>query len=693
MSATSRLLLFALCNSLALCPLPHVRAAEGMWTLDNLPLAALQSQYQFTPDKAWVDKVMHASLRLAQGCSGSFVSPTGLVLTNHHCAERCIEGLSTKSHDYIVEGFSARAREKEQRCPELELNQLQTITDVTATIKAATQGKTGAAFRPALNAATAKLTADCVGNQRDTVRCDVVELYHGGRYHLYQYHRYQDVRLVWAPEIAAAFFGGDPDNFNFPRYALDASILRAYENGQPVASRDYFVIKPSGAMAGELTFTLGHPGTTQRELTVAELETLRDLRLPRALFLVSELRGVLEQYRQSGNAAQRASYGDFYSIENSFKSYHGQHSALLDPALLEQMRQREQQLQQYVASQPALAATTSAWSDIERAERVNRVINNRYYFLETSRGFQSRFFTMARTLVRGAAERAKPDADRLSEFNEAGLPATEQTLFSPAPIYPEYEKLKLAWSLTKLREWLGADDPLVRKVLGKESPAQVAARVIDNSKLADVKTRRALWDNPASVTTSNDAAIQLALLVDDDARAIRKRYEDEVESVEQRAGQAIAEARFAMTGTGAYPDATFTLRLSFGEVRGWQQGETSIAPFTTFAGAFQRHTGADPFALPASWLRAQSKININMATPFDFVTTNDIVGGNSGSPVINRNAELVGLIFDGNLLSLGGAFGYNETVNRAVAVHAGALIEALRNVYGANDLAQELTVQ
>jgi hypothetical protein len=691
MSATSRLSLIALCSSVVLAPLPTAHAAEGMWTLDNLPLSALQSQYQFMPDKAWIDKVMHASVRLAQGCSGSFVSPTGLVLTNHHCAERCIEGLSSKKHDYLAEGFIARMREKELRCPELELNQLQTITDVTDTIKAATQGKTAAEFRPALNAATAKLTADCVGSSRDTVRCDVVELYHGGRYHLYQYHRYQDVRLVWAPELAAAFFGGDPDNFNFPRYAIDASILRAYENGQPVASRDYFAIKPAGAAAGELTFTLGHPGATQRDLTVAELEAVRDLRLPRALFLVSELRGMLEQYRQSGAAAQRASYGDFFSVENSFKLYRGQHSALLTPALLEQQRQREQQVQQYVANHPALAATASAWSDIERAEQVQRIINTRYYFLETARGFQSKFFTMARTLVRGAAERAKPDTDRLSEFNEADMPATEQTLFSSAPIYPEYEKLKLTWSLTKLREWLGADDPLVRKVLGKDSPAQLAARVVNHSKLADVKARRALWDNPTSITTSSDPAIQLALLVDEDARAIRKRYENEVESVKQRAGQAIAEARFAMTGTGAYPDATFTLRLSFGEVRGWQQGESVIPPFTNFAGAFQRHTGADPFALPASWLAAQNKINAS--TPMNFVTTNDIIGGNSGSPVINRNAELVGLIFDGNLPSLGGSFGYDESVNRAVAVHAGAIIEVLRNIYGAGSLAQELGAQ
>lgn len=670
------------------CLISHARAAEGMWTLDNLPVAALQSQYQFTPDQAWTNKVMHASVRLAQGCSGSFVSSGGLVLTNHHCAQRCISALSSPEHDYQGQGFIARNRNEELRCPELELNRLENITDVTATVRAAVAGKPRDESRTALNAATAKLTAGCVGNNRDTVRCDVVELYQGGRYHLYRYHRYQDVRLVWAPEFAAAFFGGDPDNFNFPRYDLDATLLRAYENGKPVASRDYFSVKAAGASAGELTFTLGHPGATERELTTAQLEFWRDVRLPRALVLSAELRGVLEQYRQSGAEAQRASDGDFFSIENSFKAYRGMHGALLNDTLFEQKRHSEAQLQQFVATQSSLAATASAWRDIANAQLVNRNINNRYYFVETGRGFQSRFFNVARTLVRGAAERSKPDAERLPEFNEAELPATEQELFSAAPVYPDYEKLKLAWSLTKLREWLGADDPLVRKVLGKESPQQLAERVIDHSRLADVSVRHALWDKPGEVAQSSDPAIQLALLVDQEARAIRKRYEDEVESVERHAGQDIADARFAMTGTGAYPDATFTLRLSFGEVRGWRDGENVIAPFTDFAGAFRRHTGAEPFALPESWLKAQSLIN--GAAPLNFVTTNDIVGGNSGSPVINRNAELVGLIFDGNLPSLGGSMSYDETVNRAVAVHAGAIVEALRNIYHAPELVQEL---
>ncbi len=674
---------------------PASHAAEGMWTLDNLPMAALKAQYQFEPSTAWINKAMRASVRLAQGCSGSFVSPGGLVLTNHHCVSNCVEGVSTTQQDYVQPGFLAQTRDQELRCPALELNQLEQITDVTAQIKVATAGKTGAAFTPALNAAIARLTGDCVGQQRDVMRCDVVKLYRGGRYHLYRYHRYQDVRLVWVPEFAAAFFGGDPDNFNFPRYALDAALLRAYENGKPVASRDYFAIKPQGAAPGELTFTLGHPGSTMRELTVAQLETLRDVRVPRTLVMNAELRGLLGQYQQSNADAAHAAHGDFFGVENSFKAYRGMQLALLDPALLTHKREQEAALQRYVATHPEQHAAKNAWRDIEQAQQTARLIADRHYFLEAGRGFQSRYVSMARTLVRGAAERAKADAERLPEFTEAALPAIEQGLFSSAPLYPDYEQTKLAWSLTKLREWLGVDDPLVRAVLGKESPEQVAARVVAQSSLADVSVRRDLWAHPDKVATHNDPALQLARVVDEAARAVRSRYENEVESVEQRAGQAIAEARFAMTGTGVYPDATFTLRLSFGDVRGWQKGEQQVAPFTTFGGAFERHTGADPFALPASWLAARNRPSngLNPAVPLNFTSTNDIVGGNSGSPVINRKGELVGLIFDGNLPSLGGAFGFDEQLNRAVSVHAGGIVEALRHVYGASMLVKELGVK
>jgi len=627
-------------------------------------------------------------VRLAQGCSGSFVSPDGLVLTNHHCAARCIEQLSTPESDYVRTGFIARTRNAEPNWRELELNQLEQISDVTDKIKASTKGKEGDAFKAALNAAMTKQTAACLANKsKANTRCDVVELYHGGRYQLYRYHRYQDVRLVWAPELAAAFFGGDPDNFNFPRYDLDAAIVRAYENGKPASNSDYLRIKAAGAEADELTIVSGHPGSTQRELTVSQLETLRDKRILRTLLLYAELRGVLEQYQKSGAESARIATGDLFSIENSLKAFRGELIALQSPSLVEQKRSAEQKLQQYVAAHPELSVG-DAWQSIARAEQVYGAIGDEHYFIETSRGFMSKYYSFARALVRGAAERAKPDAERLPEYSDAALPQLEQSLFSTAPIYPDYEKTRLAWSLTKMREWLGADHPLVRKVLGKETPEQLATRLVEGTVLKDPATRRALWDKPQMVAQSDDPFIQLVVAIDDDARAIRRRYDSEVEGIEQRAGQAIAEARFAMTGTGAYPDATFTLRLSFGEVKGWKEGEKEVAPFTDFAGAFQRHTGAEPFALPTSWLLAKN--SLNGSARLDFVTTNDIIGGNSGSPVINRNAELVGLVFDGNIHSLGGAFWYDESLNRAVAVHPAALLESLRTIYSAPELLKEL---
>lgn len=663
-------------------------AAEGMWTLDNLPVQQLESGYGFTPTKEWVDKVMRSSVRLAQGCSGSFVSPSGLVMTNHHCSVRCISALSSADKDYMRDGFLAATREAELKCPELELNRLEQITDVTATIKSATSKLGGEAFKQALNAAKAKLTGACIGKQQATTRCDVVELYQGGVYHLYRYHRFQDVRLVWAPEQAAAFFGGDPDNFNFPRFDLDATFLRAYENGKPAQIKDYFRFKEAGAEAGELTFVTGHPGSTQRELTVAQLATLRDLRYPREMLLYSELRGVLTQYQKLGAEPKRIAGSDLFSIENTLKARRGAMGALQDVELMRSKQQAELALQKFVAANPELSATQSVWQDIAAAEALYRIIGNEFYFIEAGRGFMSRYFSFARTLVRGAAERARPDGERLPEFTEAELPAVEQALFSAAPIYPEYEQLKLTWSLTKLREWLGVDHPVVRQVLGKESPEQLATRVIQATQLGDVSLRKALWADANAVARSTDPFIELVRAIDTPSRALRKRYDNEIEAVEDRTGQAIAEARFRQSGTSVAPDATFTLRLSFGEVRGWREGERDIAPFTDIAGAFARHTGADPFALPASWLAAQNRMDTGKR--LNFVTTNDIIGGNSGSPVINRNAEIVGLIFDGNIHSLGGGFWYDARLNRAVAVHPAAILESLRSIYAGSALLAEL---
>ncbi|MFC5474734.1 S46 family peptidase [Paraherbaspirillum soli] len=665
-------------------------AAEGMWTLDNPPTARMQAEYGFTPDSGWIKRAMLGSVRIAGGCSASFVSKDGLVMTNHHCASQCLDQMSTAKKNLVADGFIAKRREEELSCPEIELNRLEQITDVTEQVKSATAGLDGAAFKSAQTAIKAKLTAACVGTEKDIVRCDVVDLYHGGRYQLYKYHRFQDTRLVWAPEKAIAFFGGDPDNFNFPRYDLDITLLRAYENGQPAKIENYFPFSKNGAAEGEMVFVTGQPGSTQRQLTVAQLTTLRDVSLLNNVLRLAELRGVLEQYSKTSPEAERTAEHALFGVENGYKALRGRLDTLLDPALLQQKQAEETALREFVAKKPELQAKIGgAWDAIAAAEQVYRQIEPQFGMIEAERGFSSKYFSYARDLVRAAEERAKPNGERLPEFAESKLPELEQQLFSTAPVYPAFEKVTLALSLTKMREILGADDAFVKQVLGKQSPDQLSAALIDGTKLGDPAVRKALWQGgKEAIAKSSDPFIKLALAVDPAARAIRQRYEKDVESVLQKNTELIAQARFIQQGTNAYPDATFTLRLSYGEVKGYQQGGRKVAPFTTIGGAFERDTGAEPFALPASWHAAKDKLNLSQ--PYNLVTTNDIIGGNSGSPMINRKGEIVGLVFDGNIQSLGGAFWFDQRYNRTVAVHSGAILETLGKVYGATDLTQEI---
>lgn len=691
-----------------------VAADEGMWPLEAFPSEVVAQRYGFRPSREWLDNVRLASARLAQGCSASFVSDQGLVLTNHHCARRCIEQLSTAGNDLSVRGFSAAAPAQERKCPALEVNRLESVRDVTAAMVEATRDKSGQAYADAKRARQATLERECASS--DALRCDVVELYHGGQYRLYQYRRFQDVRLVFAPEEAAAFFGGDPDNFNFPRYDLDVALLRVYDNGAPARVQNYFKFSQEGAAAAELTFVSGHPGRTSRELTVAELEFARDVQLPRALLRIAELRGLLTEFQRRGTEARRISQGTLFSLENSLKAYRGRHQALLDAAFFASEVRAEQQLRQRmaasaVAKAPAQKtpaqntpaqntpaqklpaqnppATAQPWDAIAGAVAVYREIFDPYELLERGRGFDSELFRIARALVRAAEELPKPTEARLREFNDAALPQLKQELFSTAPIHNALEVATFGFSLGKLREILGADDPLVKSVLGKKSPTTLATDFIKRTRLGDVAQRKKLFEGGrAAIDASQDPLIVLARLVDGDARKWRKRFETEVDGVLTKAHAEIAKARFAAYGTSLYPDATFTLRLSYGSVQGWTERGVKVPPFTTFAGAFERHTGEDPFALPKSWLAAERKIALQ--TPLNFVTDNDIIGGNSGSPVINKNAEVVGLIFDGNIHSLGGEYGFDPRTNRAVAVHSSAILEALDHIYGAPRIAAEL---
>ncbi len=667
----------------------YAAADEGMWTFDNLPHDALKARYHFTADKAWVDHVQRAAVSLG-GCSASFVSKVGLVMTNHHCVAGCLQQISSPAKNYLLDGFLARNPEQELQCPTTEVSQLEQITDVTATMNAATQGLEGDAYKSAQNALTAKLSADCAGDNKATVRCSVVTLYQGGQYHLYKYHRYSDVRLVWAPEDAAPNFGGDPDNFNFPRFGLDSAMLRAYENGKPAVVKDFFPFSPAGSKAGELVFTAGNPGRTNRLLTVAQLETLRDVGLLNRIRSGYELRGAITQYRKLGTEQARVAYNDIFFLENGLKVASGEMEALQSPALMDKKRADEASLKKFVNAKPKLKAEIGdPWSAIAKAQTVIRDIGPEYEAMEGARFFNSRYFSTARTLLRGAEERTKPDAERLPEFTSARLPFVERQLFSPAPIYPDFEKMKLEWSLTKLREVLGTDHPFVKQVLGNESPEHMAQRLIDGTKMGDVATRKALWAaNQNTLSQSEDPFIQLARSIDGGARAMRKRYEAEVTAVVQKNAELVAKARFAQLGTKTYPDATGTLRLSYGMVTGWQERGQAVPPFTDFAGAFARNTGAEPYALPASWLASKSKINL--AQNYNFVTTNDIIGGNSGSPMINAKGEIVGLAFDGNVHSHGGSFWMDSRLNRTVGVTSGGIQEALKSIYNATELLDEL---
>lgn len=660
-----------------------------MWTYDNAPVSKMAQKYGFKATQDWLDKARLSSVRLAQGCSASFVSPDGLIMTNHHCVASCVQQLSTKEKDYHADGFYARTAEEEKKCPDLEANQLSEIKDVTKEVNAATKGLTGGALNDARKAAFAKLEKGCATS--DDVRCDVVTLYSGGLYHLYKYQRYQDVRLVFAPEFRIAFFGGDPDNFMFPRYDLDVSFIRAYTKGQPLKTPNHFGWSQAGASTGGLTFVSGHPGSTRRLISTPMLEYERDFFLPHRLLFLSEYRGMLTQFSTRGAEQARIALDDLFSIENSLKAFKGQRETLVDKKFFAMKVSEDRELRKKVESDPKLKARFGTlWKEAEELEPKKRARILPYRYIEMGVGFQSDLFHMARSLFRLPAEMEKANEKRLKEFADARLPELRAQLLSPAPIYKELELEKLSWSLTKLREDLGADHPFVRKFFGKRSPREIAQGAIEGSKLDSMDVRRQLLDGgKTAVAASTDPMLALAKEIDVDARAIRKQFEDEIESAETRIGELRGQALFAVYGTSMAPDATFTLRLSYGAVKGWTRADgVKISPFTIIGGAFERATGRDPFQLPQSWLDAKDKLNLQI--PMNFVTTNDIIGGNSGSPMFNQNREIVGLIFDGNIESLGGAYGFDESNNRAVGVHSSALIEALDKIYGAKRILQEL---
>jgi hypothetical protein len=662
---------------------------EGMWTFNQFPAEKFKQKYGFSPTQQWLDHVRLSSVRLAEGCSASFVSPNGLVLTNYHCAVTCIQQISSAGKDYTVTGFNAASGAEEAKCPGQEANVLVEISDVTARLKAKTAGLADKAAFDARKAEIAQIEKECATS--DSVRCEVVTLYGGGIYDLYKYRRYQDVRLVFAPEFATAFFGGDPDNFMFPRYNLDMSFLRIYENGQPVKTPDHFPISAAGPKEGELTFVSGHPGGTNRQHTIDMLELERDYTKPLTLFYLSEYRGMLGEFQTRGREQQRIAQDDLLFTENSLKADKGEYWSLLEKPFFQLKVAEEHDFQKRVNADPKLKAQYGdLWAEIVKADQRARQLYLPYVYLEGMLGLESDLYTHARRLIRMAAEFAKPNSERIPRYTDARKPELQQATLSKAPIYPELEIEKLTFSLSKLREALGPDDPAVRQIFGERSPREIATDAVKGSKLTDVAVRKALMEGgQPAIDASDDPMIKLAKQVDPLARKIRKQWEDEVESARSRALEKLGAARFAVYGTSLYPDATFTLRLSYGTVKGWNENGKPVYPFTTLGGAFDRATGREPFALAPSWLEAKPRLNLK--TPFNFVTTSDIIGGNSGSPVINKDAQLVGLIFDGNIHSLGGNYGFDETLNRAVAVDTRAILETLDNIYHAQRVLDEVS--
>lgn len=664
-------------------PVPAA-ADEGMWLFNDLPRQLLQQKYRFDAPQEWTDHLMKSSVRFNVGGSGSFISSTGLVLTNHHVGSDTLGKLSTAERNILEKGYLATDPSQELKAPDLELNQLLQIRDVTPQVQAAvTPGMTPEQALAARRAVIARI--EKAAQEESGLKCTVTTLYGGGRYHLYSYKKYTDVRLVWAPETAIAFFGGDADNFEYPRFCLDACIFRVYENDQPAKTEHFLKWSDSGPADGEVVFVSGHPGRTSRSLTVDALRYQRDVAQPTSLTGLRRQEILLQQYSLRGRENARRARELLFSVQNSRKARLGMLAGLQDPEVMAGKAAAEQELLERLNADEKLRPLAEAWSAISKTTARRREMQT------SGLSLSSRLFNTALQLVQMAEEDQKPSEQRLPEFADAGRDSLLQQLYSPAPIYNDLEQVLLADSISRTLEARGFDDPLCQQILAGKAPADRAAELIQGTTLADVAARKALGNGGLkAIESSTDPLIQLARIVNPELRKIRATT-DELDEQDRQAYAKIAEARFVVLGTSVYPDATFTLRLAFGPVVGYEQGGEKIPAMTTLGGAFeheQAHVGQTDYVLPDSWKSARTKLNPQ--TPFNFVCTADIIGGNSGSPVVNRAGELVGLIFDGNIQSLSGNYVYTDRQSRSVSVHSSALRETLEVVYGAAGLVREL---
>lgn len=668
-------------------PAVPASADEGMWLFNAFSKEQVEKRYGLKVTDGFLDHLRTSAVRFNNGGTGSFVSGNGLLFTNHHVGSDCIAKLSTPAQDLMKKGFLARTTAEEKTCPDLEVNVLTGIEDVTAKVNAAAKDGTPDAEANRLRkAAMGEIEKTCAGDAKDR-RCDVVTLYSGGLYHLYKYKKYTDVRLVMAPEFQIAFFGGDPENFTYPRYNLDVSFFRAYENGKPAKPADHFKFARTGVKEGDLVFVPGHPGTTGRLLTYTQLEFSRDVSYPLIYERLDSVIRAAKAYASTGEEQKRQSQDVIFGLENSYKAYTGFLKGLRDKELMTRKAASEKDFKASAgAGNPALL---KCYRDVDAAMAGLRSYYLELMLLENYAATGNELFRIARTVLRYAEETGKPDGDRLREYRSAALPSLEQGLFSEAPIYLALDEVLLADYLKFMSSKLGPQHPVVAAVLEGRSPEAAAKAYVSTTKLTDIAERKRLAKDAAAAASSTDGMMVLVRKLDKAARAARKRYEDEVESVITGAAGEIAKARFKLYGASDYPDATFTLRLSYAAVRGYKdEAGKPVAYATTLAGLYPKAKDVEPYVLPESWLKAKSKLN--MKTPFNFVTTADTHGGNSGSATLNTKGEVVGILFDGNLESLPNRFVYTDTRSRSVHVSIEAVWEALEKIYGATELIREL---